>query len=118
MGRHHGYFGDDEDAAIVGEINSLSPDFIWVGLGTPKQQRWIAANRDAIGRGALLAVGFAFDVNAGTKSDAPRWVQRLGLTWLFRLLAEPGRLAGRYFKYNSLYLWFLARQLVSGGRAE
>jgi N-acetylglucosaminyldiphosphoundecaprenol N-acetyl-beta-D-mannosaminyltransferase len=115
-GRHHGYFPESEDAAVVDEINSLSPDFIWVGLGTPKQQRWIAKNRQAVRRGVLLAVGFAFDVNAGTKPDAPPLAQRLGLTWLHRLASEPGRLWKRYLTYNSLFLWFLARQLLAPAR--
>lgn len=107
VGVRNGYFGREEEAAIVREINELAPDCIWVGLGTPKQQEWIERNRPAIRRGVLLAVGFAFDVNAGTKADAPGWMQRRGLTWLFRLCAEPRRLAGRYLKYNGLFLWYL-----------
>jgi len=112
IGSHHGYFGRDEDDAICAEINELSPDFIWVGLGTPLQQKWVALNKAKIKRGVLLSVGFAFDVNAGTKKDAPRIFQKLGLTWLFRLCCEPRRLFGRYVKYNSLYLWFLLRQML------
>ena len=89
------------------EINRLSPDFIWVGLGTPKQQEWISRNRPMLKRGVLLAVGFAFDVNAGTKRDAPPWMQRTGTTWLFRLVQEPRRLAPRYLRYNSLFVFYL-----------
>jgi N-acetylglucosaminyldiphosphoundecaprenol N-acetyl-beta-D-mannosaminyltransferase len=107
VGAHHGYFQPGDEEGIVAEINRLSPDFIWLGLGTPKQQEWIARNKPRIRRGVLLAVGFAFDVNAGTKPDAPVWMQRLGLTWAFRLASEPRRLAWRYLKYNSLYLWYL-----------
>lgn len=62
----------------------------------------------------LLAVGFAFDVNAGTKTDAPAWMQRRGLTWLYRLCAEPRRLAGRYVKFNGLFLWYLLWDGVRG----
>ncbi len=115
VGRHDGYYPPAEDAAIVDEINALSPDFIWVGLGTPKQQAWIARNRGSLRRGILLAVGFAFDVNAGTKRDAPRLLQRLGLTWLYRFASEPRRLWKRYLTYNCLFLALLARQLARRG---
>jgi len=97
----------DEDDRVVAELQALSPDFIWVGLGTPKQYAWIHRIKPRLDRGVFLAVGFAFDVNAGMKSDAPQWMQRSGLTWLFRLLSEPARLAPRYLKYNSLFLWYL-----------
>ena len=108
-GTRTGYFGSEEEEAIVSEINRLSPDFIWVGLGTPKQQDWIHRTKPRLVRGVVFAVGFAFDVNAGTKPDAPAWMQRHGLTWLFRVASEPGRLFGRYLKYNSLFLYYLAR---------
>jgi N-acetylglucosaminyldiphosphoundecaprenol N-acetyl-beta-D-mannosaminyltransferase len=108
VGSRHGYFGTGDERAITDEINSLSPDFIWVGLGTPKQQQWIHRHRQHIKRGVILAVGFAFDVNAGTKADAPAWMQRRGLTWVFRMLSEPRRLVTRYARYNSLFLFYLA----------
>jgi N-acetylglucosaminyldiphosphoundecaprenol N-acetyl-beta-D-mannosaminyltransferase len=107
VGTRNGYFKSDQDAAIIDEINRLSPDFIWVGLGTPKQQAWIHAHKTHLRRGIILAVGFAFDVNAGTKPDAPPWMQRLGLTWVFRILSEPRRLGPRYLQYNSLFLFYL-----------
>ena len=107
VGVQDGYFSKDDEAEIVAEINRISPDFIWVGLGTPKQQAWVDRWKPKIHRGALLAVGYAFDVNAGTKADPPLWMQRFGLGWAFRLASEPKRLAGRYFKYNSLFLFFL-----------
>ena len=107
IGTRDGYFTPEEEASIVAQINALSPDFIWVGLGTPKQQAWINRWKGKIKRGALMAVGYAFDVNAGTKADPPPWMQRFGLGWAFRLASEPRRLASRYFKYNSLFLFFL-----------
>ena len=107
VGSHNGYFSPDQDAAIINEINRLAPDFIWVGLGTPKQQAWIHLHRAKFHRGVILAVGQAFDVNAGTKKDAPLWVQRLGLTWLHRMAVEPRRLIKRYVRYNSLFLFYL-----------
>ena len=107
VGARNGYFLSEEESSIVEEINRISPDFIWVGLGTPRQQRWIHENRDRIHRGVIFAIGFAFDVNAGTKPDAPMWMQRLGLTWVFRLASEPTRLGPRYLCYNSLFLGYL-----------
>jgi N-acetylglucosaminyldiphosphoundecaprenol N-acetyl-beta-D-mannosaminyltransferase len=106
-GSRNGYFKPKEEQEIVDEINRLSPDFIWIGLGTPKQQEWIYKYKSRIARGIILAVGFAFDVNAGMKPDAPLWMQRFGLTWVFRLCSEPRRLAARYLKYNFLFLFYL-----------
>ena len=83
------------DEAVIEEINRLSPDFIWVGFGTPKQQAWVKRYKSRLRRGVILTVGFAFDVNAGMKPDAPPWMQRLGLTWVYRLRLRtaPARLA-------------------------
>lgn len=114
VGTRNGYFTDADTPAILEEINRLSPDFIWVGLGTPKQQAWIHQNKSQIKRGLILAVGFAFDVNAGTKPDAPLWMQKRGLTWVHRLCSEPGRLLPRYFRYNRLFLSYLIRDGVRG----
>lgn len=102
-----GSLPEGRNEELIETINRLSPDFIWVGLGTPKQQAWIHLNKGRIRRGIILGVGFAFDVNAGTKPDAPAWIQPLGLTWLFRLASEPRRLLGRYLRYNSLFLYCL-----------
>jgi N-acetylglucosaminyldiphosphoundecaprenol N-acetyl-beta-D-mannosaminyltransferase len=95
------------DEQVIEEINRLSPDFIWVGFGTPKQQAWLKRCKPRLLRGVVLTVGFAFDVNAGIKPDAPLWMQRLGLTWVYRLASEPRRLASRYLRYNSLFLFYL-----------
>jgi len=111
-GTHHGYFSDAENERICEEIAATDPDFIWVGLGTPRQQQWIAANKGNFRRGVLLAVGFAFDVNAGMKKDAPEWVHRMGMVWLFRLLSEPRRLWKRYFIYNTVFLCLLGGQIL------
>lgn len=96
-----------DEAHVLEDIERISPDFIWVGFGTPKQQAWLERYKPRIKRGVILTVGFAFDVNAGMKPDAPAWMQRFGLTWVYRLASEPRRLLGRYIKYNSLFLWFL-----------
>ena len=113
-GMRDGYFSREQESAIVDEINALSPDFVWIGLGTPKQQAWVARWKSKIERGAVLAVGYAFDVNAGTKPDPPAWMQRAGLGWAFRLASEPRRLASRYLKFNSLFLFFLIWDGLSG----
>jgi N-acetylglucosaminyldiphosphoundecaprenol N-acetyl-beta-D-mannosaminyltransferase len=114
VGARDGYFPPEAEAGIIEEINRLSPDFIWVGLGTPKQQEFIRRHKSALRRGVVFAVGFAFDVNAGTKKDAPAWMQRMGLTWFYRMSTEPRRLVPRYLKYNSLFLGYLLRDLFSG----
>lgn len=114
VGVRNGYFKPAEETEIVDEINRLSPDFIWVGLGTPKQQEWISRNKRRIKRGVIFAVGFAFDVNAGTKKDAPLWMQKRGLTWVFRLISEPFRLGPRYVRYNSLFLFYLFKDGLRG----
>jgi N-acetylglucosaminyldiphosphoundecaprenol N-acetyl-beta-D-mannosaminyltransferase len=95
------------EQATLDEINHLRPDYVWVGLGTPKQQLWMSRCRDRLRGGLLLGVGFAFDVHAGLKPDAPMWMQRRGLAWLFRLSSEPRRLGPRYLRYNGLFLWYL-----------
>lgn len=114
VGARNGYFKPEDAPGIVKEINRLSPDFIWVGLGTPRQQAWIRQYKGEIKRGVILAVGFAFDVNAGTKKDAPMWMQRLGLTWCYRLASEPLRLGRRYAYYNSLFLFYLLTDGLRG----
>jgi N-acetylglucosaminyldiphosphoundecaprenol N-acetyl-beta-D-mannosaminyltransferase len=102
-----GFLEGNAERDVIEKINRLGPDFIWVGLGTPKQDLWIHRHKAEIKRGVILAVGFAFDVNAGRKKDAPQWMQRYGLTWLFRLVTEPRRLLLRYLKYNTLFLYYL-----------
>ena len=110
VGSRNGYFSEEDNEGIVQDIEAANPDYIWVGLGTPKQQEWICKNRENFTKGALLAVGFAFDVNAGTKKDAPVWMQKFGLTWFYRLLCEPRRLWKRYLVYNSIFVWGVIKQ--------
>lgn len=89
-----------EEDAIVETINAAEPDYVWVGLGTPKQDLWVAANRHRLHASALLAVGAAFDFHAGRRRRAPRWMQRSGTEWIYRLSTEPRRLASRYTRTN------------------
>ncbi|EEF57265.1 WecB/TagA/CpsF family glycosyltransferase [Pedosphaera parvula] len=120
VGAFHGRCGLDgildgnSEQMVMADLARLSPDFIWVGFGTPKQQAWTRKHKQLIRRGVILTVGFAFDVNAGMKPDAPIWMQRLGLTWVFRLLSEPKRLASRYAKYNFLFGWYLFWDAIRG----
>jgi N-acetylglucosaminyldiphosphoundecaprenol N-acetyl-beta-D-mannosaminyltransferase len=120
VGGFHGRCGPDgrldpaHETRVIDEINALSPDFIWVGFGTPKQQAWVQRYKERLHRGVVLTVGFGFDVNAGMKRDQPLWMQRLGMGWLFRLLSEPRRLLGRYLKYNSLFLFYLLADGLRG----
>jgi N-acetylglucosaminyldiphosphoundecaprenol N-acetyl-beta-D-mannosaminyltransferase len=114
VGTRNGYFKPEDEPKILEEINRLSPDFVWIGLGTPKQQAWIHKYKSQIPRGILLAVGFAFDVNAGMKPDAPPWMQRMGLTWVHRLASEPRRLGPRYARHNFWFLFYLLRDGLCG----
>jgi N-acetylglucosaminyldiphosphoundecaprenol N-acetyl-beta-D-mannosaminyltransferase len=109
-----GRFDSAAEERVLEEINRLSPDFVWVGLGAPKQEAWVKHYKSRLRRGVILTVGFAFDVNAGMKPDAPAWMQRLGLTWVFRLWSEPRRLGPRYLQYNVLFLWYLLRDGIAG----
>jgi N-acetylglucosaminyldiphosphoundecaprenol N-acetyl-beta-D-mannosaminyltransferase len=90
---------DAEEAAALREmIEGLQPDFLWVGLSTPKQERFMAQMIDQLDATILVGVGAAFDLLAGVRGDAPEWMRRTGLHWLFRLIQEPGRLWRRYLR--------------------
>ena len=116
-GQRNGYFATGEEETVAREIAESKADLIWVGLGTPKQQAFMDRWKHLYPGKILLAVGFAFDVNAGTKKDAPTWMGPLGLTWLYRLVREPRRLAKRYIKYNSIFLYGFFRQLIRGSQS-
>ena len=102
-------FTTTEDKEIVRRMNAASPELVWVGLGSGKQERWMADHRDRLEAPVLIGVGAAFDFLAGLKPQAPRWMQRSGLEWLFRLGSEPRRLWPRYRKYP-LFLILVAAQ--------
>ena len=97
----------EEEDAIVTEINAARPDYVWVGLGTPKQDLWLARNRSRLNASALLAVGAAFDLMAGRRRRAPRWMQQTGTEWIYRLAMEPRRLATRYTRVNARFVRLL-----------
>ena len=98
-----------EDETIIEAIESTQPDLVWVGLGTPKQERWMASHVGKLNAPVLLGVGAAFDINAGLVRRAPNWMQQSGMEWLFRLGTEPGRLWRRYLRNNPA---FAARVLL------
>lgn len=98
------------DRVGVELIDAAAPDIVWVGLGTPKQERWMAARRGELSSPVLIGIGAAFDFLAGTKRQAPAWMRSHGLEWAFRLATEPRRLFGRYAVAVPLLSW----QLVLG----
>ncbi len=98
----------EEDAAAVARINDSGAHVCWVGLGAPKQERWMAAHADRV-EPVMVGIGAAFDFLTGRVRQAPRWMMRLGLEWFFRLGAEPRRLWRRYLYYNPRFLWYLWR---------
>ena len=102
----------DEDNAIVSIINDSGANAVFVGLGCPKQELWMAAQRGRI-TAVMLGVGAAFDFHAGMLRRAPLWMQRYGLEWLHRLASEPGRLWRRYLVSNSRFLFHMALHRTS-----
>ena len=100
----------DEDRTIVERINRSAPDLLWVGLSTPKQERWMASHAGRVDARALLGVGAAFDIHAGLLPQAPPWMQRSGLEWLYRLGREPTRLWRRYLRNNPRFVVEILRR--------
>lgn len=94
----------EEENALAERIAEVKPDIVWVGLSTPKQERFMAEHWQKLDATLFFGVGAAFDFHAGRVRQAPRWMQRCGLEWLFRLGCEPRRLWKRYFKNNPLFL--------------
>lgn len=102
---------DEEDAAIVDEINAASPDLLFMGLGCPKQENWMSAHRDRL-NAVMLGVGASFDFYAGNVRECPDWIGRLGLEWLYRLTQEPKRLWRRYLILNPRFMFLALLQLT------
>ena len=107
-----GELSEEEDARIVEMINSAGPDILWVGLGSPKQDIWMYEHKARINAPVMIGVGAAFDFVAGTKKQAPKWMQRSGFEWLFRLSIEPKRLFKRYIFGNALFLYLICAQAI------
>jgi N-acetylglucosaminyldiphosphoundecaprenol N-acetyl-beta-D-mannosaminyltransferase len=103
-----------ETADILAQIEASGANLVFVSLGCPKQEYWMAQHRDRI-QAVMLGLGGAFPVYAGIKKWAPRWIRQAGLEWLYRLLQEPRRLAGRYGKTNQVFLWLALKQILRLG---
>lgn len=93
-----------EDKAVIERINETKPDFVWVGLGAPKQEKWMAAHQGQI-NGLMIGVGAGFDYYAENIKRAPMWMQRSNLEWLYRLMQDPKRLFKRYLHTNTKFIW-------------
>lgn len=109
--------GEMESQDTIDLINASGADIVWVGLNTPKQDWWVANHRKLLNAPVLIAVGAAFDFHSGRVRQAPRWMQRNGLEWLFRLSQDPKRLWRRYLVLNSRFIGSIARDKIRGQRA-
>lgn len=107
-----GNISEEERLATIKDINDSGAGIVFVGLGCPKQERWLASHRNKV-KAVMIGVGAAFDFHAGTIHRAPNWMQKCGMEWFHRLLSEPRRLWKRYLVTNSLYLFMSAVQLAN-----
>ena len=107
----------EEDAEIIEQINETKPDFIWVGLGAPKQELWMAEHKGKV-NGIMLGVGAGFDFHAGTVLRAPRWMQEVCMEWLWRMMQDPKRLFPRYLDTNFSFLYYLMKERKKRKKAE
>jgi N-acetylglucosaminyldiphosphoundecaprenol N-acetyl-beta-D-mannosaminyltransferase len=108
----------EEEDAVADEINRSRADVAWVGIGVPKQEKWMAALRERLEAPVLVGVGAAFDFHAGLVPQAPNWIQEAGLEWAYRLAHEPRRLWRRYTRYNPRFMISFARQLADDRRTD
>ena len=95
----------EEETALREQVRAARPDIVWVGLSTPKQERFMAEYLPKLETTVMVGVGAAFDFHSGRVRQAPRWMQRSGLEWVYRIYREPRRLWWRYFKNNPLFIW-------------
>jgi N-acetylglucosaminyldiphosphoundecaprenol N-acetyl-beta-D-mannosaminyltransferase len=101
----------EEDDSIIQRLNTAKPDIVWVGIGSPRQEAWMAEHVRVLNSPVLVGVGAAFDFLSGTKRQAPRWIQQIGMEWFFRLMTEPRRLWPRYSKYPKFAFLAVAQLL-------
>jgi N-acetylglucosaminyldiphosphoundecaprenol N-acetyl-beta-D-mannosaminyltransferase len=111
-GTQHGFFSPAEEPAVVQRIAAARPDILFIALGTPQKELFQARHRDELGVPFVMGVGGSFEVLAGMRKRAPRWAQRSGLEWAFRLAQEPGRLAGRYLVGNTRFAYLVGREVL------
>jgi N-acetylglucosaminyldiphosphoundecaprenol N-acetyl-beta-D-mannosaminyltransferase len=112
VGTQHGFFSPFEEPAVVERIAAAQPDILFIALGTPEKELFQARHRDRLGVPFVMGVGGSFEVLAGVKRRAPRWAQRSGLEWAFRLVQEPRRLAGRYVIGNTRFVFLVGREVL------
>jgi len=106
-----------EESALREHVHQTRPDFMWIGLSTPKQERFMAGHIGDLDCTVMLGVGAAFDIHAGLTDDAPKWVKQAGLQWVHRLLQEPRRLWKRYLLNNPRFAWNISKQVLRQGFA-
>lgn len=105
-GARSGYFSSEQETEVVEDIARLQPDILWIGLGVPLEQRFVARNIDRLrGVGVIKTCGGLFDFLSGRNSRAPQWMQAAGLEWAYRTMLEPRRLLGRYLRTNAIAVW-------------
>ena len=114
----HRPLSGEERLAVVKQINASRADVVWVGIGVPKQEKWMAELRAPLDAPVLIGVGAAFDFHAGLVPQAPNWIQESGLEWAYRLAHEPRRLWRRYSRYNPRFVLGFARQLTAHQRGR
>jgi len=110
VGARHGYFTANEETAVVEGIREAQPDVLFVALETPAKELFLARHRDRLQVPFVMGVGGAVDILGGVRRRAPRWLQRLGLEWAYRLAQDPRRLAGRYVVGNARFTWLVVRE--------
>ena len=115
-GYRNGYFATTDSDAVAEAIKQSNADLLFVAMGSPTQEFWIASNLERTGVRFALGVGGSFDHLSGKVARAPRWMQRFGLEWFHRLIREPRRLWKRYLVGNLRFMWLVAKQFVSGDR--
>ena len=103
---------DAEGEALIGQVRESKPDIIWVGISTPKQERFMHRYLDQLDTTLMFGVGAAFDFHTGRLKDAPNWIKKSGMQWLHRLLQDPRRLWRRYLRSNTTFLWHISLQLL------
>ncbi len=108
----------EEDKEVVSQITRAAPDVLWVGLGTPNQERWVHEHSSLLNIPVMVGVGAAFDIHSGGKKQAPKWMREHGLEWFFRLLQEPRRLWRRYVLYGTEFVFCIALDLLGLRRFE